>query len=189
MFELKRLKHEARCSDDCRGGVGGGCGKEEAQTNTTKGIPLRVGMEVVYQDRQGAAEKPEPPKDPIEAAIRMVLKNPTGSLTSADLEKVTELRIHTPTLTDVSTLAKLTQLRFINLNNNPKLTRAEIAKLQTALPDCDIVPKVTKQKRPRRFPAPTYCSPNRIGFSTNTIPQIPDLDSDPVKPLVVAMLA
>ena len=71
----------------------GGCGKEEAQTNTTKGIPLRVGMEVVYQDRQGAAEKPEPPKDPIEAAIRMVLKNPTGSLTSADLEKVTELRI------------------------------------------------------------------------------------------------
>jgi len=84
----------------------GGCGKEEAQTNTTKGIPLRVGMEVVYQDRQGAAEKPEPPKDPIEAAIRKVLKNPTGSLTSADLEKVTELRIHTPTLTDVSTLAE-----------------------------------------------------------------------------------
>ena len=145
----------------------GGCGKEEAQTTTTKGIPLRVGMEVVYQDRQGAAEKPEPPKDPIEAAIRMVLKNPTGSLTSADLEKVTELRIHTPTLTDVSTLARLTQLkrlhlqnnrnltdvsalagltqlRFINLNNNPKLAKAEIAKLQIALPDCDIVPKVTK---------------------------------------------
>ena len=29
----------------------GGCGKFEAQTNTTKGIPLHVGMEVVYQDR------------------------------------------------------------------------------------------------------------------------------------------
>ena len=68
----------------------GGCGKEEAQTTTTEGILLRVGMEVVYQDRQGAAEKPEPPKDPIEAAIRKVLKNPTCSLTSADLEKVTE---------------------------------------------------------------------------------------------------
>ena len=25
-----------------------GCGKEEAQTTTTTGIPLRVGMEVVY---------------------------------------------------------------------------------------------------------------------------------------------
>ena len=39
----------------------GGCGKEEAQTTTTKGIPLRMGMEVVYQDRQGVAEIPEPP--------------------------------------------------------------------------------------------------------------------------------
>jgi Leucine-rich repeat (LRR) protein len=83
------------------------------------------------------------------------------------LEKVTDLHIHTSTLTDVSTLARLkqlkrlhlqnnrnltdvsalaglTQLRFINLNNNPKLTKANIAKLQMALPDCDIVPKVTK---------------------------------------------
>ena len=103
----------------------GGCVKEEAQTNTTKGIPLRVGMEVVYQDRQGAAEKPEPPKDPIEAAIRKVLKNPTGSLTSADLEKVKGLE-------------KLTQLKKLVLEDNPNLTKAQIAQLQKALPKCEI---------------------------------------------------
>ena len=64
------------------------------------------------------------------------------------LARLTQLkRLHLQNnrnLTDVSALAGLTQLRFINLNNNPKLTKAEIAKLQTALPDCDIVPKVTK---------------------------------------------
>ena len=64
------------------------------------------------------------------------------------LARLTQLkRLHLQNnrnLTDVSALAGLTQLRSINLINNPKLTRADIAKLQTALPDCDIVPKVTK---------------------------------------------
>ena len=54
----------------------------------------------------------------IEAAIRKAAKKPTGELTKADLEKVTELRIENNRLTNVSGLGILTQLRELKLSNN-----------------------------------------------------------------------
>ena len=41
-------------------------------------------------------------------------------------------------ITDLSPLAGLKQLTFLSLDKNPKLTRAEIDKLQKALPNCKI---------------------------------------------------
>jgi hypothetical protein len=41
-------------------------------------------------------------------------------------------------ITDLTPLAGLTHLQEINLNDNPKLTKAEIDKLQKALPKCKI---------------------------------------------------
>jgi hypothetical protein len=66
------------------------------------------------------------PNDPnnvkIEAAIRKELKKPTGELTNADLEKVTELNLFFNQLTEVPKgLVKLNQLTVLNLNHN-KLT-------------------------------------------------------------------
>ena len=69
------------------------------------------------------------PNDPnnvtIEAAIRIELKyigeSPTGELTQADLEKVTELELDRKQLTSVKGLEKLTQLESLHLSHN-KLT-------------------------------------------------------------------
>ena len=100
--------------------------------------------------------------DPIaEKAVREELKKPTGELTKADLEKVwkldfsahgltevpkgleqltqlTHLHLSDNKLTDVKSLEKLTKLKGLNLINNPDLTKAQIAELQKALPNCFI---------------------------------------------------
>ena len=97
----------------------------------------------------------------IEASIRKELKKPTGELTKADFEKVTELELIGRNLTEVKGLEKLTQLTFLDLTNNkltdviglknltqityphlgenPDLTKAQIAELQKALPNCTII--------------------------------------------------
>ncbi len=54
-------------------------------------------------------------KAAIEAAIREAAKKPTGELTKADLEKVTELDLDRKQLTDVKGLEKLTQLKSLHL--------------------------------------------------------------------------
>ena len=78
--------------------------------------------------------------DPIvEKAIRKSLKKPTGELTKADLEKVTVLWLADNQLTEVpEDLEKLTQLEGLWLEDNPALTKAQIAELQKALPNCEI---------------------------------------------------
>ena len=64
----------------------------------------------------------------IEAAIRKAAKKPTGELTKADLERVTVLNFYGKELTEVPKgLEKLTQLKTLYLNNNPDLTKAQIA--------------------------------------------------------------
>ena len=87
----------------------------------------------------------------IEAVIRRSLNKPTGELTKADLEKVTWLNLDFKQLTDVKGLEKLTQLNELNLKNkflfldgNPVLTKAQIAELQKALPKCDIYSNAKK---------------------------------------------
>ena len=74
----------------------------------------------------------------IEAAIRKAAKKPTGELTKADLEKVTQLDLSGSRLTDVKGLEKLTNLKRLSLDKNPDLTKAQIDQLQKALPKCRI---------------------------------------------------
>ena len=102
----------------------------------------------------------------IERAIRFEL-NGGGELTKADYEKVTylnladnqltevskglekltqlkELYLSANQLTDVKGLEKLTQLTYLDLRDNPDLTKAQIDQLQKALPNCGIRSNPTK---------------------------------------------
>jgi len=57
------------------------------------------------------------------------------------LEKLTQLKrlvLNENQLTDVKGLEKLTQLTRLELGYNPDLTKAQVAELQKALPDCKI---------------------------------------------------
>ena len=80
-------------------------------------------------EKKPVAEWVSDPNDPnnvtIEVAIRKSLKyigeSPTGELTQADLEKVTELELDRKQLTSVKGLEKLTQLESLHLSHN-KLT-------------------------------------------------------------------
>lgn len=58
-----------------------------------------------------------------------------------DLGKLTKLEtlyLNNNQLTDLKRLEELKQLMFLNLDKNPALTKAQIAKLQKALPKCII---------------------------------------------------
>ena len=90
-----------------------GCGKKEAPKEENR---VRV---------QRSTPKPEPPKavpeKPIANTILEQLKKPTGELTNADLEKLTQLEdlyLGFSQLTDVKGLEKLTQLTKLNLISN-----------------------------------------------------------------------
>ncbi len=87
----------------------------------------------------------------IEAAIRETFKTlNTGArlprqLTKADLEKVTMLDLGFNQLTSIPNgLEKLTQLKWLNLQDNPDLTKAQIAELQKAFSKCEIDSNPTK---------------------------------------------
>jgi Leucine-rich repeat (LRR) protein len=76
---------------------------------------------VVSQSVVDADEKPLTKKESakvIEEVIRDNLGKPTGELTKADLEKVTELNLYDNQLTDVKGLEKLTQLTYLDLRRN-----------------------------------------------------------------------
>ena len=75
----------------------------------------------------------------IEAAIRAEINKPTGELTKAGLEKVTELNLADNQLTSLKGLEQLTQLEHLCLAQfESTLTKAQIAELQKSLPKCDI---------------------------------------------------
>ena len=57
------------------------------------------------------------------------------------LEKLTQLtvlQLRANNLTDVKVLEKPTKLEHLDLTKNPDLTKAQIAELQKALPNCEI---------------------------------------------------
>ncbi len=60
----------------------------------------------------------------------------------AGLKELKILSLANNQLTDVSALAKLKELERLSLENNPELTKAEIEKLQKALPKCTILHNV-----------------------------------------------
>ena len=103
----------------------------------------------------------------VEEAIRKSLKKPAGKLTKADLKKVKSLHLGSErlteipkglekltqleklwlgdnSLTDVKGMEKLTELEELRLYKNPDLTKAQIAELQKALPNCKIYSDATK---------------------------------------------
>jgi hypothetical protein len=164
-----------------------GADKKAYDGNTATGIPIQLDDLRIY-DRALSAEEIEAlfdlekqkskddssarPNNPeanaaIEAAIRKAAGKPPGTLTKADLEKVTNLylndnqltevpkglekltqlkhlSLHSNQLTDVTGLEKLTQLTTLLLQNNPDLTKAQIDQLQKALPKCKITHNATK---------------------------------------------
>ena len=117
-------------------GVGGGESKEEKAAKAKATVEAKVtALEATKAAAKTTGEaKAEAnvvawvsdPNDPnnvtIEAAIRKSLKyigeSPTGELTQADLEKVTELELDRKQLTSVKGLEKLTQLKELPLDDN-----------------------------------------------------------------------
>ena len=116
---------------------------------------------VVGQSVLAADKKPLITDPIVEKEIRYEIKKPIGELVKADyarvfklylsgkkltevpkgLEKLPNLRylwLPHNKLTDVKGLEKLPQLRILYLHGNPILTKAQIAELQKALPNCTI---------------------------------------------------
>ena len=56
----------------------------------------------------------------------------------AGLTKLENLGLHNNNLEDVTALMGLTKLKTLRLYSNPNLTKAQIAELQKALPNCEI---------------------------------------------------
>jgi Leucine-rich repeat (LRR) protein len=54
------------------------------------------------------------------------------------LTQLTVLHLDDNQLISVKDLEKLTKLEELSLRNNPDLTKAQIAELQKALPNCEI---------------------------------------------------
>ena len=124
-----------------------GCGKKQTTNtnegnNTPKADPKEV--EVKNQDPPKADPKKLIANPIIEKAIRKELKKPEGELTKVDYEKVTYLSLGLNQLTSVKGLEKLTQLKELNLRDNPNLTKAQIDQLKKALPKCEITSNPTK---------------------------------------------
>ena len=68
----------------------------------------------------------------------------TNLIPLAGLTGLKELTISGNQITDLKPLAELKELKELVLRNNPDLTRAEIDKLQKALPNCEIHHNITK---------------------------------------------
>ena len=113
------------------------------------------------EDKAAKAEAAVADAKVIEAAIRRLIKKPTGELTKADLKEVarlsfrgkkltevpkglemltqlTRLDLEGNQLTDVKGLEKLMQLKVLDLRSNPDLTMAQIDQLKKSLPNCYI---------------------------------------------------
>ena len=73
--------------------------------------------------------------------VRLNLYNSQLTVLPKGLEKLTQLKtlwLYANNLTDVKVLEKLTKLESLYLDDNPALTKAQIAQLQKALPKCEI---------------------------------------------------
>jgi len=62
----------------------------------------------------------------------------TDLTTLANLRNLENLGLENNRITDLTPLTQLTQLKFLQLKNNPGLTKAQVKKLQQALPRCNI---------------------------------------------------
>ena len=95
-------------------------------------VVVLVGQSVVADEKLIA--------DPIvEKAVRKELNKPEGKLTEADLEEVTGLILRSTQITDegLEEVAKLQKLEQLWLGRT-KITKAGVAELNKALPNCFI---------------------------------------------------
>jgi outer membrane protein assembly factor BamB len=79
--------------------------------------PMR-GQNAQHTGRAGTIPNSPEAAAAIEAAIRKAAGKPTGELTREDLEKIRGLAFHGEQITDVTPLAKLTNLNHLNLTKN-----------------------------------------------------------------------
>ena len=70
------------------------------------------------------------------------------------MTKLVGLHLAANQLTDLTPLAGLTELRKLELDRNPNVTKAEILRLQKALPKCNIThdAKFSAKLSARRLP-------------------------------------
>ena len=88
------------------------------------------------------------------------------------LEKLTQLKrllLNDNQLTDLKGLEKLTQLTELTLTDNPALTKAQIAELQKALPNCKITHNATVKLMPK-WRAPVKPSPYPVHRLPQSLP-------------------
>ena len=104
----------------------GGCWKKEAPWEENR---VRVQRSTPYQELPKAAVGKLIADPIVEKAIREKLNMPTGELTKADYEKVTELVLNHSNLTNAKGLEKLTQLKELNLHLNKLTDVAGLEKL------------------------------------------------------------
>ena len=103
-----------------------GCGESKEEKAAKAKVATAEAKAAATEAKAAWVSDPNDPNNvTIEAAIRKSLKyigeSPTGELTQADLEKVTELELDRKQLTSVKGLEKLTQLESLHLPHN-KLT-------------------------------------------------------------------
>jgi len=103
-----------------------GCGKKEAPKEENR---VRGQRSTPYQELPKAAVGKLIADPIVEKAIREKLNMPTGELTKADYEKVTELVLNHSNLTNAKGLEKLTQLKELNLHLNKLTDVAGLEKL------------------------------------------------------------
>jgi Leucine-rich repeat (LRR) protein len=147
--------------------VGCGGGKQEETQALSQPEP-ETPPQITETPQQPKTTNEKLIADPIvEKEIRYEIKKPTGNLVKADYEKVIKLFLSGKKLTevpkgleklpnlmylwlphnkltDVKGLEKLPQLSILYLHGNPVLTKAQIAELQKALPNCTIHSDFTK---------------------------------------------
>jgi internalin A len=100
--------------------VSAGCGKKEQHSNPNDKNGTATSVEATDKSPKATkviANSPEA-KAVIDKAIRKAANKPSGELTAADLEKVTQLELREAGITDLSPLKGLSNLKGLSLGEN-----------------------------------------------------------------------
>jgi len=100
--------------------VSAGCGKKEQHSNPNDKNGTATSVEATDKSPKATKVIPNSPeaKAVIDKAIRKAANKPSGELTAADLEKVTQLELREAGITDLSPLKGLSNLKRLSLGEN-----------------------------------------------------------------------